>query len=218
MTTRRRPDLHDLVRELTEPTQHREQYMRKRKPRYHVTVNPPLLVQLAAASTPKSSTGAGASRPAASKPSAALEATDTLLWIDHDSAAWVRRLGEDDPGNVVACVLRVGALAASQDHCGRRTPRRDDRGKVTCCTNHRIETDVRRWWTRARIVTRWDLPAWSPDNTCPLCGSRGTIRIHAVEKLASCTAEACRAAWDETTIGLLAEHIRTENGELGQAS
>jgi len=216
MTTRRRLDLHDLVRELTEPTQHRELYMRKRKPRYHTTTSPPLLVQLDDAIEPKPSVDTGTPRPATSRPSASIEAIDTANLIDHEAAQWLRHLGQDDPGNAITCVRQVGALAISQDHCGRRTPHRDGRGKVTCCTAHRIEADIRRWWNWARIVTRWDLPAWSPDNTCPLCGSRGTLRIRLVEKLATCID--CRETWDDTTIGLLADHIRTENGELGQAS
>lgn len=197
MTGPRRPDLYDLVRDLCEETQNREFYMRKRKPRYHVTINPPLLVQLAAASTPKPSVEAGAMRPASSKPSAALDAIDTLLRIDRDASAWVRRLGHDDPGNVIRCVIQLSALAAGQDSN----------------TRVRIEYDVRRWWSWARIVTRWDLPPWQPDNTCPLCGVRGTLRVRVVERLAVCMDEACRGTWDEITIGLLADHIRAENHE-----
>lgn len=213
MSGPRRMDLYDLVRELCEKTQHWEFYMRKRKPRHHVTTNPPLLVQLAAASTPNPSVEAGASRPAASKPSAAIDAIDTLMRIDHEAAAWVRRLGQDDPGNTIRCVVQVGALAVAQDRCDRASAKRDEHGRVICCAYHRIETDVRRWWSWARIVTRWDLPPWQPDNTCPLCGARGTLRVRAVERLATCTEDACRETWDETTIGLLADHIRAENHE-----
>lgn len=214
--TIRRLDLHDLVRELCESTLNREFYMRKRKPRYHVTLNPPLLVQLSAASTPKPSVESGAARPAASKPSAAIEAIDTLLRIDDQAAAWVRRLGQDDPGNTVKCVAQLGALAAGQDHCGRKTPRRDEDGRVICCTYHCIESDVRRWWSWARVVTRWDLPPWQPDNTCPLCGTRGSLRVRVVERLAVCTEDQCRETWDEATIGLLADHIRAENHEVDE--
>lgn len=217
MNPHRRLDLVDLVRELTQTTQHHELYMRKQRPRHHVTTNPPLLVQLSAASTPKASVESGTSRPAASKPSAAIEAIDTLLRIDHYAAAWLRSLGEDDPGNVIQCVVRLGALAA-QDHCIRSTPRRNEIGWVVCCRYHQIEADVRRWWTWARVVTRWDLPPWQPDNTCPLCGNRGTLRVRIAERLAMCSEDACRETWDETTIGLLADHIRAENHDTEVAS
>jgi hypothetical protein len=216
----RRPDLHDMIRELCEDTQHRELYMRKRKPRYHVTNNPPLLVQLKAAATPKASVDSGTARPASSKPSAAIDSIDTLLEIDKQAAAWLRVLGQDDPGNVVRCVVQVGALAPSQDHCGRKTPKRGEDGQVICCTFHDIESDVRRWWSKARVVTSWDLPPFRPDNTCPICAVRGSLRIRVEERLAMCTEEACREVWDETTIGLLADHIRAENheGEEDKAS
>lgn len=212
MTGLRRLDLHDLVRELCEETVHREFYMRKRKPKHHVTINPPLLVQLAAAATPKSSVESGASRPAASKPSAALEAIDTMMRIDHDAAAWLRSLGEDDPGNVISCVLRLGALAVS-DRCERAKGSRGDQAWISCCRYHQVEADVRRWWSWARVVTRWDLPPWTPDNTCPLCGTRGSLRVRVADRLAVCTEDHCRETWDEITIGLLAEHIRAENNE-----
>jgi hypothetical protein len=207
-----RPDLHDMVRELCEYTKHRELFWgRRRGARYHVTENPPLLVQLKAAATPKASVDAGTARPAASKPSAAIDSIDTLLEIDSQAAAWLRALGEDDPGNVIRCVVQVGALAVSQEHCGRKAPKRDEHGHVICCTYHEIESDVRRWWSRARVVTSWDQPPFRPDNTCPICGERGTLRIRAEEQLAMCID--CRAVWDAETLGLLAAHIRAENHE-----
>jgi hypothetical protein len=64
---------------------------------------------------------------------------------------------------------------------------------------------------QARIVTGWDSPAWSPDNTCPQCGERGTLKVRLAEHIAMCKNDACRATWDETTIGLLADHIRAES-------
>lgn len=215
MTTpnRRRLDIHDLVHELCDKHQHREYYLRRKKPRYHITDNPPLIVQLKAAATPNSSVESGAARPAASKPSAAIDAIDTLNRIDHDAATWIRRLGEDDAGNTIACIRQLHALTASQDRCGRRTPQRDTHGRVICCTYHRIEADIRRWWSWARVTTRWDLAPWQPDNTCPLCGERGSMRVRLVEQLATCVNDACRETWDDTTIGLLAEHIRAENHE-----
>lgn len=208
-TARRRLDLFDLIRELTENHQHRELYFRKKKPRYHITNNPSLLEQLGDAIEPKASVESGTARPAASKPSAALDAIDTLIRIDTEAARWLRHLGEDDPGNTTTCVRHLGALAVSAEHCGRK-PRGD------CCTYHAIERDTRRWWTWARIITRWDLPAWQPDNTCPLCGNRGTLRVRVTEKLATCID--CRETWDDTTIALLADHIRTENHDTQVAS
>lgn len=210
----RRLDVNDLVRELTQPTQHRELYMRKRKARYHVTNNPPLLVQLRRSVMPTNTqTEDNAGTVATSRPAASVAAIDTAKQIRTDAAQWLRDLDADDTGDSIAVVRRLASLAPSQDHCGKRTPRRDITGRVTCCTAHRIEADVRRWWTWARMATGWDTPPWQPHNTCPLCGTHDSLRIRPVEKIASCTAGTCRAVWDEATIGILAEHIRNENGE-----
>lgn len=219
MTTRpRRLELIDLIRELTQTTNHRELYIRKRAPRYHVTSNPPLLVQLKAAATPNPAVEAGTTRPAASKPSAAIDCIDTLNRITQQATTWLQELHHPNPNNVIRTITQLGALAPNVDHCGRRTPRRDPDHQVRCCTNHRIEADTRRWWTWARIATRWDLPPWQPHNTCPYCGTLGALRIRLADQIATCTNDDCRMAWDETTIGLLAVHIRTENHDYTEAS
>ncbi len=213
----RRLDLHDLVRELTQTTQHRQLYMRKRSPRYHTTTNPPLLVQLDRAAAPRGSLTDNTGPRAGSRPSANIDAIDTAIRIHTNASTWLRILDHDQTGTTVELVRRLAAVVPGQDQCGRRTPQRDDKRQVTCCTYHRIEADIRRWWTWARITTGWDLPPWQPNNTCPLCGSRGTIRIRAVEKLATCINDGCRETWDEATFGLLVEHIRAENGETQAA-
>jgi hypothetical protein len=189
----------DMVRELCEPTKHRQPYHLTLTGRtyHHATISPPLLLQLADAITPSGSAGAGAARPAASRPAARLDAIDTAARIEIDAARWLRTLDQDDAGDLVDVVRRAGTHAA---------------------TEPRLARDIRRWWTWARIATGWDLPAWQPDNTCPLCGTRGSLRIRLVEQLATCTNDPCRETWDATTIGLLADHIRAENHEDEEAS
>lgn len=201
MTTRR-PDLHDMIRELTQPTHHRELYMRKRKPRYHVTSNPPLLHQLDESAMPSNNRIDGAGTVAGSKPSASLDAIDTANRINTQALAWTQTLGLDTTGTTLDHIRRL-APTATASHCHQPNPRNG------CCPHH----DIRRWWTWARITTGWDQPAWQPDNTCPVCAKRGSLRIRLDEKLATCIDDNCRATWDQTTIGLLAQHIRTENGE-----
>lgn len=191
----------DLIRDLCDQTRHAEPYSLRRGKMLvntaHITTVPPLLAQLAAAGEPSSSAEAGLPRPAASKPAARLDALDTLIRIDLAAARWVRDWGEDDPGDTIRCVRMVGSLSVSAGSSSAAAALKD----------------VRRWWTWARVTTGWDLPAWQPANTCPLCGIRGTLRVRVVEKLGTCINDACRETWDETTIGLLADHIRAENGE-----
>ena len=200
----------DHIAELTRPHQHAERLTYKvgltTVTRNHITRVPPLVVQLSDASP----SGAGEDRGGAgyeSRPAAALEALDTLIRIDLEAARWVRDLGEDDPGDTAACIRLLGSLMPSAHRCHRTKPVVVE-GKVTCCTWHAVAGDVRRWWTQARIATGLDSPAWRPDNTCPMCGVRGSLRVKLLEQVAFCTG--CHDTWSEETIGLLAEHMRAE--------
>lgn len=205
-------DIHTIVRELTETHVHREPYTFEGDmstwDAHHATTVPSLLEQLSG--DEKASTDAGTAGAPASKPPAYLDAIDTLIHIDRAAARWVRDLGEDDPGDTAACVRKLYALAASAQFCGRGKATIEDR-KVTCCTVHAIERDMRRWWSQSRIVSGWDTAAWSPNNTCPMCSERRTIRIRIEDRTAMCVS--CRETWEPGTIGLLAEHIRAENGD-----
>lgn len=82
--------------------------------------------------------------------------------------------------------------------------------RAWCCVSHHIEADVRYWWRQARIIAGWDSPPWRPYNTCPNCSKRRGLRINSMAHTAVCVE--CRTVWEPSTIGLLAEHIRAENG------
>lgn len=202
------PDLHDLVRELTQTHTHREPYEITDNGttyrRHHTTRVPALITQLEHAA-PSSTGDTRAAAGYASRPAARLEALDALALIDAQAAAWVRVLGHDDPSTTLACVKRAHALHAALPPC--------DRPRPGCCQHHQLEHDIRRWWTSARIVTGYDTPAWRPDNTCPLCGERGTLRVRLATHAGTCAS--CGEWWGPDTIGLLADHIRAENLEDG---
>lgn len=197
MTTPPRPDLADIIRELTTRHTHREHYTIKRGRTWygedHVTTVAPLLEQLWAADTPSASAEDGPRAGYQSRPAARLEALDVAARIDLDASRWVRDLGEDDPADTIACLRLLHSLLPSAHEVTRRA----------------VEHDVRRWWTQARIVTGWDSPAWKPDNTCPMCGERGTLRVNLAAQGGFCVE--CRETWDESNIGLLADHIRSES-------
>jgi hypothetical protein len=186
------PDLHQLVTELTRPHTQAAIYDHEDNgTSIHTTQAPALLDQLNdAQSTGDGTNGAGGYK---SRPAAWLEPVDTLALIDREASAWVRNLGDDDPNSTKACVLRVHGLWASAS---------DDDKK-------RIEGDVRRWWAQARVIAGWDSVAWRPDNTCPMCNERRSLRVKLGDQIAFCVD--CRETWDDTNIGLLAEHIRGEN-------
>lgn len=223
------PDIHDMVRELTTKHTHSEPYTvdedGERWTKRHPTTVPALVHQLLGAAPSGSKTESG-STTGKSKPAARIEAIDTLMLIDDEAARWIRVLGHDDPGDTfdhatergipgsgtIACLNMLHGLHASVDHCEREHGRRDDYG-AWCCTAHHIEHDLRRWWHQARIITGWDLPAYRPYNSCPVCERRGGLRINITINAGLCVE--CRSIWEEsgTPLGLLAEHIRAENGE-----
>lgn len=251
------PDIHDMLDELTRAHRHRERYAAKRAGEtwtsQHITDVPALVHQLLGA-TPAGSGSESGSTSAKSRPAARIEAIDTLMLIDHEASAWIRRLGENDPGDTleivrrqrgpsgpvcdrrcvhhscitirrgehierrriagsgtIACLRKLHGLHASATHCGRAKPKRSKEGRPTCCPAHHIEHDVRRWWHQARIITGWDTAAYRPYNTCPVCDQRGGLRINLAMHAGLCIE--CRSVWGADEIGLLAEHIRTENAD-----
>lgn len=211
MTNQHPIDVHQMLHELTRPHHHAERYTQNRGPttitKNHVTRVPSLLHQLEHAEP----AGSGARTNTAgfeSRPAARIEATDTLIRIDLEAAAWIRDMGEDDPPDTTACLQRLAGLLPTTHRCHRHTPTKNSHGTPTCCTWHTIEHDVHRWWTQARIVTGWETPAWRPDATCPECHHRGGLRVRLEERTALCVE--CRATYGPDTYMALAAHVRTE--------
>jgi hypothetical protein len=163
----------------------------------HVTVSAPLILQLQhdAASSRGMENG---NRVFGSSPSAALDALALAMDIENEVHRALRRdhglvNSYDDYPETIAAVRHLGSL--TQD------PKSD---------NARM---IRSWWAGARVITGWDLAAFKPNNTCPLCGARGSLRI----KYPTAFCVECREHWDDETIGLLVEHIRAENHEDDEA-
>jgi hypothetical protein len=90
-------------------------------------------------------------------------------------------------------------------------------GNIEDDEQHQLAREARRWVTWAKVCTGWEVPAMRPDNTCPLCGVRGTLRVRVGDGIRSTEASAvcvgCGESWDDTNVGLLAEHIRSENND-----
>lgn len=192
-------DFHRMVHEITRPHVNVEAYEVLESgtwwKRRHRTTVPSLVDQLRNATPLTGTADDRAGTGYGSRPAGNLEALDTLAYIDLEAARWVRDLGEDDPADTAACIsLLHGMWASAAD-----------------VTQRAIEDDVRRWWTQARIVSGWDSPAWKPDNTCPLCGVRGSLRIKRTADSALCVD--CRETWTVDTVSFLAAHIRAENGD-----
>lgn len=210
-----------MVAELVRARKHVEPYEVKSRGtvwhRRHPSIVPSLLAQLEHARP----SGAGGERSGGyeSRLPIRRDAIDALILIDHEASRWLRvDLGLDDPGSTVECVSHLGGLLPSLTRCSPRPVRDKVTRKVTCCPRHRLEDDIAHWWTRARVITGWDVAPFAPDNTCPTCSKRGGLRVRTFDAFdASGVCIECGTVWDASTIGLLAEHIRLENREDDQA-
>lgn len=216
MTLDYRTDLErltDAVDALTQPRTHREGLTPDMAPLNAETRQPihgavitqvlSLLDQLELAVEPSGSVVAGHRIPA-STPAARIDAINALLVIDTEASQFVTVHLDDDrttlTGNLRALVGIATSLGAGEQH---------DLARAAV-----------RWHTMAAIVTGWEVPPRSPHNTCPLCTVLGSLRVRVDPDKGSGTALCveCHATWDETTIGLLAEHMRAENGEEGHGA
>ncbi|WP_067428496.1 DUF7341 domain-containing protein [Nocardioides jensenii] len=221
MTQDQAPDVHTMFAELTQPHSHREPYVVRRGgttwTQHHVTRVPALVMQLLEATPAGSGDQAGTG--GHSRPAIRIEALDTVMLIDDEVSRWIERLGSNTPADVwdvendrpvkgsgtLRALRHLHGLHASAPICqpglrGGRT------GSAWCCLTHRLEHDLSGWWHQARIVSGWDTPAFRPFAACPICEAVNSLRVKLTAQTALCVE--CRALWDPTTIGMLAEHIR----------
>lgn len=196
--------LTDAIHELTQPRTHREPFATYNDGTWthlrHHTEVPSLLAQLDAAVEPSSSGEGGRSHPG-SKPTARLEAIDVLLRIEQHVRGWVDKCGLTGRHQLTH---DLGSLLA---HHTRLEP----------LDQWLLARDARKWRSWARVTTGWETPSWKPDNTCPLCGQRGGLRVRLGDGIDTQGAHAmcvlCGEAWDSANVALLADHIRWENDD-----
>lgn len=74
---------------------------------------------------------------------------------------------------------------------------------------HRLRHDTRRWRNWAATAAGWDR-VFRPLATCPACGRLGTLRVHSDHSAVCGGEDGCLEAWGPDTLGILAEHIRSE--------
>lgn len=202
-------DIAASVDDLTRPRTNNEPYTRISEhgtviATRHKTHVPPLLEQLQQALEPSGRGGAlFTGNVPTSRPSAQLDAMDTYMRIDQAVYGWCKTYCTDRRWDSLTDRLRalVGAAPNIEDD-----------------EQHDLAREARRWVTWAKVTTGWEVPARQPDNTCPLCANRGSLRVRVGDGITSTEASACCLAcgesWDDSNIGLLAEHIRSENGDL----
>lgn len=216
-------DVHDMVRQLATRHWWREPYppaLKGEPEGWYGSDAPALVLQLVGETPAVTKADIGAATQATSRPTARVEAMDTVMLIDDEAGDWIDRLGgviPADPINpdtlrpipgagTVLRLQRLHGLYPSTKNCDLPKHRKHD-VDGWCCDRGHVEYDVRRWWQQARIIAGWDMAAWIPNNTCPVCDERRKLRI----RLDSAMCVECRTVWSAGQLGLLAEHIRAEN-------
>ncbi len=190
--------LADAADALTDPRRHVEIISawvnRNRKTIRRVTTLPSLLDQLADAAIPgETYVEAETSRPGyGSRPPARLDAIDRLLAIEAGARRWVTSISltlrDTAAGNIRALVGASGTLDSD--------------------TFDALLYEITTWRSWAATVTGWRNPPFRPHVGCPVCDKVGSLRIRLDQRTACCMS--CGEAWDDTSIGLLGEHIRIE--------
>lgn len=184
----------DRIAEMTKPkTTRTEQWVptadgSKLVPQVHQVEHPSLLDQLRMGI---SQTTAGGASAAGSRPPANLELIDALQLVRREVHGWVTH---DCQQNLTGSI--EGDLTVVADRAGTF-----DRDSLVD-----LDRDVQRWWGRARIATTWDTPPLQPFVPCMACNARGKLRVRVTPLVAVCLE--CGATWDESTIGVLGNHIR----------
>lgn len=134
-----------------------------------------------------------------SRPSANVEALDQLVEIERDSLRILTYIGGTDRRDLVANLRALVGLTANKDEDVQRD----------------VAYFARIWLSRAKVFMTWEVEPWRPDNSCPLCEQKRSLRIRIIsnsEMHAVCVS--CGEVWTPESIGLLAEHMRWENDEL----
>lgn len=156
----------------------------------HVLEHPSLINQLRL--TGAGSTAGLMSSSLGSKPPASIDAVSHLDTMERETRLWWRKVEPaKEPGKTLE--IRLHLLAA------RASTLTDDQLST-------LDGDVMRWWATARVASGWDSAPLKPHVPCMVCEKVGQIRLRIDPLSAVCLA--CGAAWDETTIGILGNHVR----------
>lgn len=159
---------------------------------------PSLLDQLAQAVIPgetfaEPETIVGAHQPPGPRYPARLEAIDRLLAIQVGAAMWCARVERTLRDSAAANIRALVGVAPT-------LPSGDQDGLLSA---------MRGWHTWAAVASCWQRPDDAPRGTCPACDGRNTIRVRLATRKAFCVA--CGAWWDDSTMGVLAEHMAPQS-------
>lgn len=187
----------DNVADLTEPYVSRTSYLIDGRQHWHTLTMPSLIDQLTTTTEPTTGAGNDGHNTPGSKPTARLQAIDLLADIRFKVRAELESVN----------IAVTKQLAVDLRHLVGAPWTPPQAKTVARLTGS--------WITAARYITDLEIPPKTPNGPCPVCDTRGTLRVRFDSWTAFCVE--CRAMWEPSTIGLLAEHIRAANGETSAA-
>lgn len=192
-------DIAAVADELTERRKHREPFTvwsptRHKVDRFHETTVDGLLAQLRTVFVPgraeqiESGSGVPSSRPPLH-----LEAVSRHTMITLEAGRWMWSLRLDQRPTVESNIRALVGSAGSMDSD----------------TQAELLAQLRRWRTWCAVLTGWERPPFRPHAPCPACEKTNTLIIRLDTQRAYCRNVDCGSTWDQSTIGVLAEYIRT---------
>jgi hypothetical protein len=217
-------DVHDMVRELTEPFHSETRYTTDDEvwTLRHVVPVASLVDQLLALGSDMRGSGSQSGSVPHSRPALPIAPHDLVREMHRDSAEWIRGyFREKAPsdrwdgtqtvrGSGTKARLRsLHGLMPQAENCGRIRARFDKDREAWCCAWHHIEHDLAGWWHRSRVLLGWDPGALRPHNTCPACERKGGLVLNPETEHGTCTR--CPATFAGEDWDLLVLRIRLEN-------
>lgn len=160
--------------------------------RQHVVQHASLLDQLRSAVSQSTEEGAWGGGDAKSKPTASVDAIDTLARITDEVSAWSMRLHVRRRASLEDRMSGLlGAVAGADEYAQKA-----------------LAHASRSWLIAARIITGWERRPFEPDVPCPndTCERRGTLRIRLDQRVGTCIE--CGTFWDTSDINRLGTYVQ----------
>jgi hypothetical protein len=201
--------IRDYADELTQPHINREPYtiwdgQRHRKTHHHVTVEHGLLRQLYNAAIIPTITGTdeGGGTIPRSRPPLEVEALSRHQQITTTAHGWCTGLGLQTRATAESNIRALVGAAGNLEETHQKL----------------LLADLRRWTGWCRVYLGLEQVRRIPGVRCPIsaCNQLGTLRINLTTSHGLCTA--CGATWNRDTIGVLAEHIKTNRAAAREAA
>lgn len=159
------------------------------KRRMHTVTHPSLLDQIEQTVTGSTTEGQVFRSNYGPKPAGRLDCIAFLQRLDQQSRDLAKGIGIEPGQPVRERLLRLAGAIGDASH-----------------------PTVKSWWATARVLTQHDSAPFAPNEPCPECGYRGTLRVRFDPQVAICVQ--CYSMWDGERFGQLAVWVEWASRHL----